>query len=320
MQIRLLLPALLIMLPGHGAISQDGNSSGSDFISRVFTADSNTFVLQSHSGLTFHPPFALASHQDGASVSASSLPAGTDDNSATAKAPVIVPPCAEPAQLFAPDEYNGPLKRVASWFSRKPEIATVPARKNGKRVCGLDAEQKFQLFVRTTVEPVTFLGSAVSAGVSQAQNEDREFGQGAEGIGKRYGAAFADRATWNFFGKFFYPAVFQQDPRYFRQGRGTTQSRLGHALAHSFVARSDSGNAMPNLSLWAATASTVAVVNLYHPGNSRGFGPAAQRFGIAIGGSMGIDILREFWPEVVRKFRLPFHEHRIVPSGSPAAP
>ncbi|MGE5321539.1 MAG: hypothetical protein ACM3SW_01670 [Actinomycetota bacterium] len=320
MQIRLLLPALLLLLPGPRASSQDGNSPASDFVKQIFTADSNTFMPQSNSGSPFHPPLAHTSDQTGASFSPRNLPAGTADSSTAAEPAVVHPPCAEPAQLFSASEYNGPLKRLAAWFSRRPEIATVPARKNGKRICGLYAEQKFQLFVRTTIDPVTFAGAAVSAGVSQWQNEDREFGQGAEGFGKRYGAAFADRATWNFFGKFFYPAIFQQDPRYFREGRGTIKSRLGHALAHSFVARSDSGKPMPNLSLWAATSSTVAVVNLYHPGNDRGFGPAAQRFGIAIGASMGIDVLREFWPEVVRKFRLPFHERRIVPPGSPATP
>lgn len=34
-----------------------------------------------------------------------------------------------------------------------------------------------------------------------------------------------------------------------------------------------------NFPLWAAIVSTVAVENLYHPGNDRGFAPAARRIG-----------------------------------------
>jgi hypothetical protein len=224
-------------------------------------------------------------------------------------------PCDQPARLFSPRDYTGPFNRLAAIFSRRPEMTTVPTRrKDGQKICSLDAGQKFRLFFRTTVSPVTFAGAGITAGFSQWQNDDREWGQGAEGYGRRYAAAFGDRATRNFFGKFFYPAIFRQDPRYYRQGEGGAGDRFRHAVAHTLVARDDSGSKAPNFSLWAATVSTVAVENLYHPGLKRGFEPAAKRSGISIGESMGFDVLKEFWPEIVRKLRLPFRERTVVPA------
>jgi hypothetical protein len=248
-------------------------------------------------------------------LNAVSVPTG----STVAAERLVETPCDRPAELFDASEYNGPLKRIAAWFARNPEMTTVPARrKHGQKICGLDAHQKFDMFVETSIDPVTFIGAAASAGFSQWQNDDSKWGQGAGAYGKRYAAALIDSAASNFFGQFFYPVIFRQDPRYYRKGNGSTRARLGHAMAHTFAARSDSGNVMPNYSLWATTASTVALANIYHPGNHQGFPPAATRVGISIGGDMGYDMLREFWPEVVRKLRLPFRERSVVPAVTAA--
>ena len=63
---------------------------------------------------------------------------------------------------------------------------------------------------------------------------------------------------------------------------------------------------MFNFSEWFGTASATALANTYHPGNERGIGPAASRMGISIGTDMGFGVWREFWPEIVHAFRLPF--------------
>lgn len=272
-------------------------------------------------------PFMLVSNPEGESSLLASTGAGNLNSSSvppaltTAVATAIETPCDRPAELFDASEYDGPLKRFAAWFARNPEMTTVPARRNnGQKICGLDAGQKFDMFVETSIDPVTFIGAAASAGFSQWQNDDSKWGQGASAYGKRYGAALIDTEASNFFGQFFYPVIFRQDPRYYRKGHGTTWGRIGYAMSHTFVARSDSGNKIPNYSLWATTASTVAMSNLYHPGNDQGFPPAATRVGISIGSSMGYDLLREFWPEVVRKLRLPFRERGVIPATPAAKP
>jgi hypothetical protein len=81
-----------------------------------------------------------------------------------------------------------------------------------------------------------------------------------------------------------------------------------HALEHAFVAYREDGTRMFNASGWLGTTSAVVLGNTYHPGNRRGFTPAARTVGYTVLQDMGFDLLREFWPEVARKLRLPFRD------------
>jgi len=135
---------------------------------------------------------------------------------------------------------------------------------------------------------------------------ETSFGQGAAGYGKRLGASFADQASFKFFRDFAYPSIFSEDPRYYRFGQGNRGRRLLHAVDHAFVAHRDNGHRMFNVSEWLGTVSAVALSNVYHPGNERGFAPAAIQVGSNMIEDAGFDVLREFWPEMARKFRLPF--------------
>ncbi|HLY93087.1 MAG TPA: hypothetical protein VKQ89_07515 [Candidatus Angelobacter sp.] len=222
-------------------------------------------------------------------------------------APAPQNPCIQPAPMVTVEDYTGPLRKLVLFVARKPEIKTVqrPSLAEGT-ICALRPGQKFHLFVRNTFEPVTIVASAFDAGIEQAQDTDPTFGQGFEGYGKRLGTAALDRVSSDFFHTFFFPVIFRQDPRYYRSGRGTTGARFGHALTHVFVAHGDSGGKMFNFSEWMGTAASSALSNTYHPGNRRGVGPASERIGFSIGTDMGFDVLREFWPEIIRKFKLPF--------------
>jgi hypothetical protein len=222
------------------------------------------------------------------------------------------PPCARPAEAFDIDDYNGPLSQLVARFSQRIESTTVhlPRRRSDLRPCALSASDKFHMFVESTADPINYVGAAWDAATAQFERDDPTYRQGMAGYGKRYGAAVVDNVTGDFFGIFLYPSLFRQDPRYYRVGQGSAQSRMGHALAHRFVTRGDSGRRMPNYSEWFGTVSSKALSNLYHPGNPRGFGPTASRVGFSVANDMAWDLVREFWPEITHKFHLPFKNRR----------
>ena len=228
------------------------------------------------------------------------------------------PPCAKPAEAFDMDDYSGPLNHLVARFSERIESTTVHIpRRHGLNPCSLSAGDKFHMFVESTSDPLNYLGAAWDAATAQWDKDDPTYRQGMSGYGKRYGAAVTDNVTDDFFGVFLYPSLFRQDPRYYRMGQGsTTQARMGHALAHRFVTRGDSGRQMPNYSEWFGTASSKALSNLYHPGNPRGFGPTASRVGFSVANDMVWDVVREFWPEIAHKLRLPFRTHREPFAGN----
>jgi hypothetical protein len=220
--------------------------------------------------------------------------------------------CFEPPPIVRWQDYQGKFKKSVGVFARKLERKSVPRPhyKAGAVLCTLVVKDKFILFLRNTFDPASSLSTGFNAGLDQAQNRDPSFGQGAAGYGKRFGANFADLASGSFFGDFVYPTIFAEDPRYYRLARGGGRRRLLHALGHVFVANREDGTHMVNASQWLASASVVALSNTYHPDNHRGVAPAAQRVAYVAVQNMGFDVLREFWPEIARKFKLPFRGQR----------
>lgn len=232
-------------------------------------------------------------------------------------------PCIEPPPAVSWRDYQGPFEKTVGIFGRSLERRSVyashPSRyKPGAMLCTLQLKDKISLFIQDSVDPVTFLGAAYAAGVSQAKNYDPSFGRGAIGYGRRFGAVMADKASSAFFKDFAYPTLFSEDPRYYRLAHGGFSQRLFYAASHSFVAhRETDGARMFNFSEWLGAASAVALSNVYHPDHQRGFWPAARRVGFGVTSDIGFDVLREFWPEIARKFKLPLREqHETVTEGT----
>jgi hypothetical protein len=222
----------------------------------------------------------------------------------------VAAPCVQRQPTVTLQDYNGPLQKTVGLFTQQLERKSVhpPHYKPGVALCSLDLKDKFFLFVRGSFDPGTFLSSDFNAGLSQAENQDRAFGQGMAGYGKRFGASYADQASFRFFKDFAYPSIFNEDPRYYRLIHGSSGKRFLHAIEHAFVAHSDNGNRIFNFSEWLGTTSAVSLSNMYHPGNQRGFVPTARGIGFSVLSDMGYDVLREFWPEISHKFRLPFRD------------
>jgi hypothetical protein len=222
----------------------------------------------------------------------------------------LAAPCVQPPPVVGWRDYQGPLAKAVGLLGRRLDRESVhaPHYKPGAKLCTLRLKDKFLLFAENMVDPVTFLSAGFNAGISQAENDDPSFGQGAAGYGRRYGVNLLGQASGDFFKDFAYPTIFLEDPRYYRQIHGSAGSRLLHALEHSVVAYREDGTRMFNFSEWLGTASTVALSNTYHPDNRRGFSPAAQRVGYSVASDAGFDVLREFWPEIAHKLKLPFRD------------
>jgi hypothetical protein len=231
-------------------------------------------------------------------------------------------PCVQPPPMVRMEDYDGPLKKTVGTFARPLERKSVhPSHyKPGAVLCTLKLKDKFKLFVQDSLDPVTFLATGFNAGLDQAEDSDPSYGQGAEGYGRRFGAEFAGQASSTFFKDFAYPWIFSEDPRYYRLAHGRPRTRLLHAVEHAVVAHRDNGKRMFNFSEWLGTTSTVVLANTYRPDNERGFAPAAQQVSFSILQDVGFDVLREFWPEISRKFKLPFRgeSEPVSPSSIPA--
>jgi hypothetical protein len=167
----------------------------------------------------------------------------------------------------------------------------------------MTAEQKIRLSFRSAIDPVAFATAFVAAGYHEAMDDDKGFGWGIEGYGKRSGAAYVDAFDGNIIGNGLLPALLHQDPRYFRLGHGTVTHRLLYSLATNVIAKHDNtGKWQPNYSNVAGNIISGAISNLYYPADGSGVSQTfTNGFIVTAEGGIG-SIFDEFWPDVSRKF------------------
>ena len=103
-----------------------------------------------------------------------------------------------------------------------------------------------------------------------------------------------------------FPTILHQDPRYFRRGTGSGWSRLGYAAGQIFLTHRDSGGTQFNYSEIVGNSVAVAISNAYYV-DHRNAHDAVSQFGMQIGVDMAANILKEFWPEIQRKFSRKHH-------------
>jgi hypothetical protein len=133
----------------------------------------------------------------------------------------------------------------------------------------LTAKQKLELTTKTWFDPSSFVIGGVIAGLWQAENTHKGFGQGAQGYAKRYGASFADYGTSLLIQNLVTTTLFKQDPRYFYKGTGTTGERFRYAISRTFVCRGDNKKDQFCYSGIVNRLGSGFVTNYYYPAADR---------------------------------------------------
>jgi hypothetical protein len=158
----------------------------------------------------------------------------------------------------------------------------------------LNSRQKFELAARTVVDPFTFVFVGGAAGVEQAQNHFRGYGQGAQGYGKRFGAGYADQVSGTFIGSAILPSLLKQDPRYFYKGTGSKASRFLYAVANAVICKGDNRRWQPNYSNMLGSLAAGGISNLYYPDQDRGAALTFENAAVGIGSSAISNLFQEF--------------------------
>lgn len=157
----------------------------------------------------------------------------------------------------------------------------------------LSAKLKFRLALKVATDPITSLGIAFLSGIQQA-GDTPNYGQGAQGYGKRLGANAADGLSDIMIGGAILPSILHQEPRYFYQGTGTTRSRFLHAVVHPFICLGDNRHWEPNYSSLGGDLAQSAISNLYYPVSNRGSGLVFTNFGLSTAERVVLSLAQEF--------------------------
>ena len=195
-------------------------------------------------------------------------------------------------------------------------VGIVPAFNTSYRwdAASMTAGQKMGLALRSMTDPFQFGAAFLVAGYHEAMDDDTGFGWGAEGFFKRSGAAYLDAFDGEIISNGILPSLLHQDPRYFRMGTGSVLRRTLHAITAIEVARMDSGRRTFNFSEWGGNSVAVAVSNAYYP-DTRDWHDNLERLFVACGTDTFSNVLKEFWPDVKRKFQKHHDQDPLLSTG-----
>jgi len=204
-------------------------------------------------------------------------PANSSGQTPAQTAPPTQPPAGQPAPpadqgqgkdsgVKSSTSATSPATSKDRLFFALPNFLTV---ENAGKIPPLTAGQKFRVVARGSFDPAQIVWYGALSGISQAENSEPGYKQGAEGYGKRYGTFAADGTIENFFVGAILPSVLHQDPRFFPKAQGSFFGRAGYAASRILITRGDSGHRQFNFSevIGAAIASGISTYS-YHPGRT----------------------------------------------------
>jgi len=162
--------------------------------------------------------------------------------------------------------------------------------------------ERLDYYFKSTFGVEGLLRSAAGSGISQWQNTPSEWGQGAEGYGKRLANSYAQHIMR---GTMMYSAssLLHEDNRYIPSVETAAGARLKYAVASSFLARHDDGTRHLSLSRLGSYVATAFISREWQPHSTNGAQNAVMSFGTAMGTTVGFNVAREFLPKVFRRHR-----------------
>ncbi len=206
-------------------------------------------------------------------------------------------PANDPATSVMPaDRAEDQQKRI---FGIVPNYRTSPMP---VPYVPLSPHDKFKIATQDAFDRGTFILAAAFGGEAQLTNSEPSFGHGAQAYGKYLATSYGDYMIGDYMTEALFPILLHQDPRYFRRNKGGVLSRLGYAAGQIFWTHSDQGLGQFNYSEVLGNSTSVAISNAYYP-NSRDASSAVGKLGTQLGVDMASNMLKEFWPDILRKLR-----------------
>jgi hypothetical protein len=183
-------------------------------------------------------------------------------------------------------------------FTVMPNYGTV---ENASALPPLSTGQKYRIASASVFDWFAYPFNAALAGIAQANNSPKSWGQGWGAYGKRFGSSFADNSIGTYMTVAIFPAMLKEDPRYYQMGKGSVKRRAWHGVERLFVTRTDSGHDRFNYSESVGNAVAAGLSNVYHAPEDRTVGRNITTFAMLIMWDGLSNEMKEFWPDIRRK-------------------
>jgi hypothetical protein len=238
-----------------------------------------------------------------AQTSAGNLPSVVPaDSSFPADAPAVPTsaassPAAAPATTSSPTlSQRPPNKAEKSLFdslfmSGRTQADFVP----------LTPKKRAKVYALGLLSPFHLFMVASTAGTAQFQNVPHEWGQGVEGYSRRFGNYMAIDtigATLQMGGE----DLLHEDCRYYGSGEDGFGRRVKYAVASIALCRSADGARHFSFTQIGSWAGAAFISRLWQPPSNTSAGDGAVSFGISAAINTGINVIKEFLPDLTQHF------------------
>ncbi len=166
----------------------------------------------------------------------------------------------------------------------------------------LSVSDKLVYHAKRIVEPSEFLRVGVSAGFQQLLDSPKEWGQGAEGYGRRYASSFGTNILRQSI-TFGLVAVTREDPRFFRSGETGFAARVKSAVAQTLICHTDSGGRSFAIGRVGGAFGSELLSNRWRAKSVDSPGDAMVRASSTLAVTAGTNVFREFLPEIKKMFK-----------------
>ena len=210
-------------------------------------------------------------------------------------------PCVDLTLQPAENEAHGVTSELSGTASRVIVGRPTQTVDTEQTVCPLTSSEKLHVFLKDSYSPVNMVAAAFNAAIWQASQSSKEgYGQGWRAYGSRFGAAFADSESADFFQEYLFPSLLHQDPRYFRLRNGPVVRRGFYAVTRVLVTHGDNGKHQFNFSEFLGGFAAAGVSNIYYPSDQRDATDVVYRAGLGLATDAGWNLLKEFGPDISR--------------------
>ncbi len=171
----------------------------------------------------------------------------------------------------------------------------------GEKVPPLTTADKLLFPVHEELRPLSLIPVVISGAYGVVRNTDPKLGTNLPAFGERVGDAALRQASIRFLADGILPAVFHEDPRYYRLTYGSYTTRFSYAVRRVVVDPRDSGGHGFNFSDTLGRGMAAALTQAYYPEASIHPSVVFRTWGISLLGSAGVNVFQEFWPDFKKK-------------------
>lgn len=198
------------------------------------------------------------------------------------------------------------MAQDAALLDTRPEASSsaisVPTLPSPPAYVPLDLKQKYLYTFNEAMGPARWIGFTIHAAMDQVQRSPNAWGNGPDSFGVRVASHFGKSLLRENIA-FGVRALDHEDPRYFRDGKGSGWSRTKYALTRTILARRDTGEWMPAYSRIFASYTTPFLVEGWRP-EKFSVGRGLRSGSVGIGMGFGSNLWQEFWPDVKKHAKI----------------